>query len=103
MQSGHIETNEKSDTIADGLRTNLGDINFPIIQQLVHTVLLVSEEEIIDAMRWVWERMKIIIEPSSAVAIAAAMRYKDRIKGKRVGIIVSGGNVDLPVILKAIA
>ena len=103
LQSGHIETNEKSDTIADGLRTNLGDINFPIIQQLVHTVLLVSEEEIIDAMRWVWERMKIIIEPSSAVAIAAAMRYKERIKGKRVGIIVSGGNVDLPVILKAIA
>jgi threonine dehydratase len=103
LQSGHIETNEKSETIADGLRTNLGDINFPIIQQLVHTVLLVSEAEIIDAMRWIWERMKIIIEPSSAVAIAAAMRYKEKLKGKRVGIIVSGGNVDLPVILKAIA
>jgi threonine dehydratase len=95
LQSGKIETNERADTIADGLRTNLGDINFPIIHELVSKVLLVSEEEIISAMWWVWERMKIIIEPSSAVAVAAVIRYQDQLKGKRVGIIISGGNADV--------
>src|SRR5688500_5569458 len=87
LLSGEIETNEVADTIADGLRTNLGDVNFPIIKQLVTEVLLVSEEEIISAMRWIWERMKIIIEPSSAVAVAAVLRYPERFKGKRVGVI----------------
>ncbi len=95
LQSGQIEINEVADTIADGLRTNLGDINFPIIKELVTKVLLVSEEEIISAMWWVWERMKIIIEPSSAVAVAAVIRYKDQLKGKRVGVIISGGNADV--------
>ena len=95
LQSGNIEINDTSDTIADGLRTNLGDINFPIIKELVTKVLLVSEEEIISAMWWVWERMKIIIEPSSAVAVAAVIRYKEQIKGKRIGIIISGGNADI--------
>jgi threonine dehydratase len=95
LQTGEIQTNETADTIADGLRTNLGDVNFPIIKELVKQVLLVSEEEIISAMRWVWERMKIIIEPSSAVAVAAVIRYKDQFKGKRVGIILTGGNVEL--------
>lgn len=95
LQSGNIETNETTDTVADGLRTNLGDINFPIIKQLVKQVLLVSEDEIIAAMRWIWERMKIIIEPSSAVAVAALIRYKDQFKGKRVGVILTGGNIDL--------
>ena len=95
LQSGQIEINETSDTIADGLRTNLGDINFPIIKELVTKVLLVSEDEIISAMWWVWERMKIIIEPSSAVAVAAVIRYKDQMKGKRIGVIISGGNADI--------
>jgi threonine dehydratase len=95
LQSGKIETNETADTIADGLRTNMGDVNFPIIKELVHQVLVVSEEEIVAAMKWIWERMKIIIEPSSAVAVAALIRYKDQFKGKRVGIILTGGNVDL--------
>jgi len=95
LQSGKIETNETADTIADGLRTNMGDVNFPIIKELVRQVLVVSEEEIVAAMKWVWERMKIIIEPSSAVAVAALIRYKDQFKGKRVGIILTGGNVDL--------
>ena len=95
LKTGEIQTNETTDTIADGLRTNLGDVNFPIIKELVKQVLLVSEEEIISAMRWVWERMKIIIEPSSAVAVAAVIRYKDQFKGKRVGIIITGGNVEL--------
>lgn len=100
IQSGNIETNETADTIADGLRTNLGDINFPIIKELVHKVLLVSEDEIKDAMKWVWERMKIIIEPSSAVAVAAVIRYKDQFKGKKVGVILTGGNVDLNEVIK---
>jgi threonine dehydratase len=95
LQSGKIETNDTTDTIADGLRTNLGDINFPIIKELVTKVLLVSEEEIIDAMWWVWERMKIIIEPSSAVAVAAVIKYKEQMKGKRIGIIISGGNAEI--------
>jgi threonine dehydratase len=100
LLSGKIEVNEKTDTIADGLRTNLGDINFPIIKELVGKVLLVSEEEIISAMWWVWERMKIIIEPSSAVAVAAVIRYKDELKGKRIGVIISGGNVDIRELVK---
>lgn len=100
LQSGRIETNETANTIADGLRTNLGDVNFPIIKTLVKKILVVSEDEIRDAMRWVWERMKIIIEPSSAVAVAAVLRYKDLFHGKRVGIIISGGNVDMKEALK---
>ncbi|MEO5907296.1 MAG: pyridoxal-phosphate dependent enzyme, partial [Saprospiraceae bacterium] len=103
LQSGNIETNETTNTIADGLRTNLGDVNFPIIKSLVHKVLLVSEQEIADAMKWVWERMKIVIEPSSAVAVAALIRYKDQFKGRRVGIILTGGNVDLAEVLKLVS
>ena len=95
LQSGKIEVNDTADTIADGLRTNLGDVNFPIIKELVSKVLLVSEEEIIAAMWWIWERMKIIIEPSSAVAVAAVIKYKDEMKGKRIGVIISGGNADV--------
>ncbi len=93
LLSGKIEINPKDAfTIADGLRTNLGDINFPIIRDLAGGVLRVSEEEILEAMWWVWERMKIIIEPSSAVTVAAIIRYKDQFKGKRVGLIITGGN-----------
>lgn len=75
--------------------TSLGDKTFDIIRKHVKEIVLVSEEEIIAAMRLIWERMKIIIEPSSAVPIAAAIKSKDRFKGKRIGIIISGGNVDL--------
>jgi threonine dehydratase len=102
LKSGHIEINETADTIADGLRTNLGDVNFPIIKELVQQVMLVSEKEIIYAMKWVWERMKIIIEPSSAVAVAAIIKYKTQMEGKNVGIIISGGNVDMQEMLKLI-
>lgn len=102
LQSGKIETNETANTIADGLRTNLGDINFPIIKKLVARVQLVSEREIIEALKWIWERMKIIIEPSSAVAIAVLFKYKEELKGKRVGVIISGGNADLVEMLDQI-
>lgn len=95
LQSGKIEGNESADTIADGLRTVLGDVNFPIIQEHVDQILRVEEEEIVHAMRLIWERMKIIIEPSCAVPLAAVLRHKELFKDKKVGIILSGGNVDL--------
>ena len=94
LQSGKIEMNVSVNTIADGLKTHLGDQNFPIIQQYVSKIILLSEEEIIKAMRLIWERMKIVVEPSSAVALAALLKEKDQFKNKRIGIILSGGNVD---------
>ena len=93
--SGKIELNKTTDTIADGLKTQLGDKNFPLIRKYVNSIIRVTEDEIITAMQLVWERMKIIIEPSSAVAFAAVLREKEKFKGKKVGIIISGGNVDL--------
>ncbi|MCJ7467772.1 MAG: pyridoxal-phosphate dependent enzyme [Maribacter sp.] len=95
LQSGKIESNDSAKTIADGLRTQLGDKNFPIIQKYVDRIIRVTEDEIVEAMRLVWERMKIIIEPSSAVALAAILTDKDNFLNKKVGIIISGGNVDL--------
>lgn len=82
-------------TIADGLLTSLGEINFAIIMDYVDDILTVSDEEIIAAMRLIYERMKIVIEPSCAVPLAALLKHKDRFKGQKVGIILSGGNVDL--------
>jgi len=95
LQSGKIETNDVVNTIADGLKTQLGDQNFPIILENVEEIIRVSEEEIKSALRLIWERMKIIVEPSSAVALAAVIKEKDRFKNKNIGIIISGGNVDL--------
>lgn len=82
-------------TIADGLLTSLGELTFEIVVNRVDDIVTVSEENIVAAMRMVWERMKIIIEPSSAVPLAAILENKVDVKGKRVGIILSGGNVDL--------
>ena len=82
-------------TIADGLLTSLGSLTFPIIMNEVDQIATVSEESIVAAMRMIWERMKIIIEPSSAVPLAAILENKVDVKGKKVGIILSGGNIDL--------
>lgn len=82
-------------TIADGLLTSLGSITFPIILDYVHQMTTVSESSITEAMKLIWERMKIIVEPSSAVPLAAILEGKVDIRQKRVGIILSGGNVDL--------
>jgi len=95
LQSGKIEGNETTNTIADGLKTTLGNNNFPIIKEHVSGIIRVTENEIVSAMRLVWERMKIIIEPSSAVTLAALLRDKENFKNQKVGIIISGGNVDL--------
>ena len=93
--SGKIETNDSFHTVADGLRTNLGDRNFPIIQKHVEKIIRVEEDEIINAMQLIWERMKIIIEPSSAVPFAAVLKNKEEFENRNVGIILSGGNVDV--------
>jgi len=82
-------------TMADGLLTSLGSLTFTIVLGNVDQVVTVSEEGIVTAMRMIWERMKIIIEPSSAVPLAAILENKVEVKGQRVGIILSGGNVDL--------
>jgi threonine dehydratase len=94
MQSGKIEPSQ-SNSIADGLLTSLGDKTFPIIRDHVKEVITVSDSEIISAMRLIWERLKIIVEPSCAVPLAAVLKSKEKFSGKRVGIILTGGNVDL--------
>jgi len=83
------------DTIADGLRTSLGTLTYPIIRENVHQIVRTSETAIIQAMRIIWERMKIIVEPSSAVPLAAILENTFEHKNLRIGIILSGGNVDL--------
>ncbi len=95
LKSGKIEGNETTNTIADGLKTQLGSNTFPVIRKYVEKIIRVEEKEIAEAMRLIWERMKIVVEPSSAVALAGLLREKEYFKGKKVGIIISGGNVDL--------
>ncbi len=95
MKSGKVEPVLRTDTIADGLRTSLGELTFEIIQSHIDNIVTVSEASIIRDMRNVWERMKIIIEPSSAVPVAAIMDNKVQVEGLKVGIILTGGNVDL--------
>ena len=87
---------EQANTIADGLRTSLGEKTFPIIKDLVDAIALTSEEAIMEAMRLVWERMKIVVEPSAVVPLAVLLEKKVDMTGHRVGIILSGGNVDIP-------
>lgn len=94
MKSGKIEM-AQSDTIADGLLTTLGDKTFPIIKEYVGEIITVTDEEIIAAMRLIWERLKIVVETSCAVPFAAVLKEKSKFAGKNVGIILSGGNVDL--------
>ncbi len=95
FQKGKIVPVKNPDTIADGLKTTVGERNFDIIKNHVADIYTVSEKEIITAMKMIWERMKIIIEPSCAVPFAALLKHKSRFAGKQVGIILTGGNVDL--------
>jgi len=95
FREGRFVPSENPRTIADGLLTSLGSLTYPIIMKYVDDIVTVSEDGIIKAMRLVWERMKMVIEPSSAVSLAAILEQKINVKGKRVGIILSGGNVDL--------
>jgi threonine dehydratase len=95
MKAGEIIPSKNPKTIADGLLTSLGTLTFPIIQQCVEQIVTVSEAGIIESMKYVWERAKIIIEPSSAVAIGVLWEKKIDLSGLKVGVIISGGNVDL--------
>jgi threonine dehydratase len=95
LKAGKIIPQTNPNTIADGLRTSLGDVTFPIIRKYVSEIIRVSEEEIITAMRLIWERMKIIVEPSGAVSLAAMLQLSGKLNNKQVGIILSGGNADL--------
>ena len=95
FRTGVFHPSVNPDTIADGLRTSLGSITYPIIRNYVEDIVTVSEESIVKAMRFVWERMKILIETSSATAVAALLEGKLDVREKRAGVILSGGNVDL--------
>lgn len=95
FRAGYIIPSEHPRTIADGLLTSLGDRTFAIIRRHVRDIVTVSDDAIIRAMRLVWERMKIIIEPSAAVPLAAVLERRLESDGKRIGIILSGGNLDL--------
>lgn len=99
LKSGKIEPSQ-SDSIADGLLTSLGDKTFPIIREQVKEIVTVSDQEIVAAMKFIWERMKIIVEPSCAVPFAAVLKGKEKFAGRKIGIILSGGNVDLEKTLK---
>jgi threonine dehydratase/serine racemase len=95
--SGRIEPVVRIDTIADGLRTSLGRLTFPVVRDLVDEVLLVDEEAIVAAMRLVWERMKVLIEPSAAVGVAAVLEdsFRSRREFGPTAVVLCGGNVDL--------
>lgn len=95
LASGKIEPAAKAETIADGLRATLSPLTFSILRERVDHIEPVTEDEIVEAMRLIWERMKIVIEPSAAVAAAPALLRKIPAAGRRVGIILSGGNLDL--------
>ncbi len=95
MQKGVLTRVDQPKSIADGLLAAMGDKNFEIIRELVKEVFVVTDEEIVNAMRIIWERMKIIIEPSCAVPFAAILKNKSVFEGKKIGVILTGGNVDL--------
>jgi threonine dehydratase len=95
IKAGKIIPSVDPKTIADGLLTSLGEKTFPIVQKYVEQIVTVSDEATITAMRYIWERMKIIVEPSAAVPFGALLEKKIDISRKRIGIILSGGNVDL--------
>lgn len=95
LEAGHIIPQTDPRTIADGLRTSLGSLTFPLIRELTARIERVGEREIIEAMRFLWERMKLVVEPSGATALAPLLTGRFGKKYKRVGVIISGGNLDL--------
>jgi threonine dehydratase len=95
LHQGKIIPSVNPNTIADGLLTSLGTKTFPIIMKFVNRILTTDDKYIVEAMRLIWERMKIIVEPSAAVTLAILLKYKNIARNKKIGIILSGGNVDL--------
>ncbi|MCA0998500.1 beta-hydroxyaspartate dehydratase BhcB [Alloyangia pacifica] len=95
FKAGHIIADDAPETVADGLKVPLKDLTWHFVSHHVSDILTASEDEIIDAMKLIWKRMKIVMEPSSAVPLATILKNRDRFAGKRVGLIITGGNVDL--------
>jgi len=98
LATGVLQRNETVDTIADGLRTNLSELTFGILQSRLDGILTVDDDEILAALRLIIQRLKIVVEPSSAVPLAAVIRNRRQFEGKAVGIILSGGNVDMGMV-----
>ena len=95
IQSGKIETNITTNTVCDGLRAQIGSITFPIIQELVDGIIVVSENDIIKSLKLILNRLKIIVEPSCSIALAAVISNKSNFKNKNIGIVLTGGNIDI--------
>ena len=95
LQAGEIVLRDGQHSVADGLNTNLKPLTWHFVSNFVEDILLVSEQEILDAMYLTWQRMKIIIEPSAAVPLAAILKFREQLSGQWVGVIITGGNVDL--------
>ena len=97
FKSRTLQSCHNPETIADGARTHsMGKVTFPLVMQYVHDMLTVDDDELLRTMFWLWERMKIVVEPTGALAAAALLEGKvPAAKGARVGVIISGGNVDL--------
>jgi threonine dehydratase len=98
FRAGHIIADDAPDTVADGLKVPLKELTWHFVSNHVTDILTCSEQEIIDAMKLIWKRMKIVMEPSSAVPLATILKNKDTFAGKRVGVIITGGNVDLDLL-----
>jgi len=95
LQSGSLVPSVEPDTIADGLLTSLGSLTYPIIKEYIREIITMDDKAIVAAMRLIWERMKIIVEPSCAVTLAAVLKEPEKFAGQKVGLIITGGNVDL--------
>ncbi len=98
FQAGHIIADDAPDTVADGLKVPLKELTWHFVSNHVTDILTCSEQEIVEAMKLIWKRMKIVMEPSSAVPLATILKNKDIFAGKRVGVIITGGNVDLDLL-----
>jgi threonine dehydratase len=98
---GERITEHPAETVCDGLRATFGEINFAMLRRYGVEVLTVPDEETLAAMRLLWQRMKLLVEPSSAIAFAALLRNRERFAGQRVGVLLSGGNVDLDALMPA--
>ena len=95
LKLGRIVPNKTINTICDGLRAQIGSKTFPVIQNLVDDIIPIGEDDIINALRMIWERLKIIVEPSCSIALALIINNKQLFEGRNVGLIMSGGNLDL--------
>ena len=95
FRAGHIIADDAPETVADGLKVPLKELTWHFVHKYVADILTAEEDEIVDAMKTIWKRMKIVMEPSSAVPLATILKNKDVFRGRRVGVIITGGNVDL--------